>query len=255
MLKINATYLNLLDRFRSTESTMEAIYCFHVRPAWQGEGIVMEALNGHRYGVFHDDEGDCDGLESVLIRPTAGMLKAFKVKTVDLGFKKKAEAKPVLCIEWEKRANDAIAATSVKVCHQFSDDTFIPLYVEPNPGDVLQPYQFPNTEGFLAKRQSCHQPDVPAIHSMAFPATEFGLFDFEDKHTRGIILHPAGYEKPCFVTVLSHPNFLGVIMPMCLDHHSVSEAGSKALELHKDFLPYLTLPTPAQPVTETQAQQ
>ena len=252
MIKVNASYLHLLDRFRSEDDSMEAIACFNIRKPWEGEGVCIEALNGHMYGVMHDPDGVLEGAENVLLRPSPAMLKAFKPSKVQVG-SKKVPSSPVLVLETKLYEGDSslrkgeVQCVGARVEHAVGQELpGIVLYVEPNPGECIKNFQYPNTEGFVAKRQDCLRGDVARISDMAFHAKQLGLYDFGDPSKLCVFFHPSGNaEHPVFVTVNSHPNFLGIIMPMMID--SCAGAEDPLLNLDRSFLPKLRpLPTPAE---------
>lgn len=242
IIKIDASYLHLLNPFRSGQSGAEALNCFHIRPSWSGGGVVIEALNYHRYGVFHDVDSVCESSTGVVFSPSEELMKACKPGKVRINGKR-VDKRPFLVIEAKPCDTEpGLTAVAVRV-----EADGMAIFVEPNPADSLPRYQFPNTEKFLAARRLCHTKDAPSMHEVCFPATEFAMFDFGHKDNRGIVMHPSGPEGPCFVTVMSHPNFLGIIMPMEINFSAVyGDARDNRLDVvnpHKVFLPYVTLPT------------
>lgn len=216
MIRINAHYVFLLNKFRHTDKFEGAITCFNIRPAWNGGGVVIQATNGHRYGVFHDPEGVCDVEKGIVFDPSPALVKACKGS--------KTHTAPQLIIETGQGA-------AVRV----EDYAGHPVFVEPDPASCIKDLVFPNTELFLAERSNCHGYAAPKMHEISIPVGETGLFNFGDPVLRGLVMHPTRPGAPIFVTTCSHPNFLGIIMPMCLEDNE--DLLAEVTNLNKAFLP------------------
>lgn len=231
MIRVSAKYLQMLNRFRSTESNMDAIACFHIRPCEESEGVLIEALNGHQYGVFHDKDGVCD-LPSAVFKPTPELLKAFKPSKLKVG-RTTVLVEPVLVIEHaEKVTERPHLAEHLAHAVRVENGHNAVLYIEPRPEDCLKSFQWPNSEGFWAKRESALESGT-TLEGIMLPVDHVGQYDFGDSHFRVVTFHPSGPGAPVFVTVSSHPEFLGIVMPM------VDERNSIDMSLDKPFLPRL----------------
>ncbi len=235
MVRVKAKYLWLLNRFRSNEDAMDAIACFHIRPCEGTEGVLIEALNGHQYGVFHDKDGVCD-IPSAVFKPTPGLLKAFKPSKMKVG-RTTVTVEPELVIEhaeklmergegWEPLVEHVSHAVRVENGHN------VVLYIDPRPEDCLKSFQWPRSEGFWAKRESALAADV-SLNGVPLPVDHVGQYDFGDGSSRVVSFHPTGLGSPVFVTVSSHPEFLGIVMPMMDERNSID------MSLDKPFLPRL----------------
>jgi hypothetical protein len=171
-----------VSNYASTESSMEALSCIHVR------NKNLEAVNGFSFLSFSSDLVEFSGeQDSVLFAFSTNLIKA-------------CQQKDALFLTWENNHLTVISKNGKE------------LYIEPE--NPVRDWQFPNTEQFHSR---ITEEKFKPVHTIGFPYHVFETIKKTFGKDAKIKFSFTGEDKPCRFVVQDFPEYVGIIMPLIIE--------------------------------------